>query len=168
MDKTPRNTTKTAMHLTERAGLEAWAEQHSLLEHLDRAEIAKLSKKALIDEIQGALLRVEVFEDRMALATDTVARPVEEIIGVVAPAPAPSMTRDEAIAKIDRQIDMEAAEHNAEYGERWYTNFADLKDRFVSGYREALAHGDDYVTVKVPSFHELGFSIELVKAALGR
>lgn len=76
----PRNLTQTAMWETSRPGLDQWAEGRCLLEHLDPDEVAKLSKKALIEEIMGALLRLEVFEDRRALATDTVARPTADLI----------------------------------------------------------------------------------------
>jgi hypothetical protein len=77
----PRNLTQTAMWETDRAGLQAWATGRCLLEHLDPAEVDGLTKKVLIAEIQGALLRAEVAEDHRAAATDEVARPLAEIIG---------------------------------------------------------------------------------------
>lgn len=76
----PRNLTPTAMWEMDRAKLAAWAASRSLLEHLSPTEVGALTKKALIAEIQSAILRMEVYEDRRAFATDTVARPTEELI----------------------------------------------------------------------------------------
>lgn len=76
-------------------------------------------------------------------------------------------TKTAAIAQLDQQIEMEACEHDAEYGERWHYDFNGLKDRFERALREAQ-DGDRYVTVKVPSFHELSFPIDTVRKALAR
>lgn len=77
-------------------------------------------------------------------------------------------TKTAAQQQLSRQLEIEACEHQAEYGERWHYDFEDLRDRFERGLREATQHGDDYVTVKVPSFHELTFDVETVRKALGR
>jgi hypothetical protein len=77
-------------------------------------------------------------------------------------------TAAQAQQELSDQIEVEACEHQAEYGERWYYDFHGLRDRFERGLREADRDGDRYVTVKVPSFHELSFPIDTVRKALGR
>lgn len=77
----PKNLTKTAISKLSRDDLVVWATGRALLEHLDSAEINDKTKGDLVNEVMGALLRVEVAEDHHAAATDTVARPVDELIG---------------------------------------------------------------------------------------
>jgi hypothetical protein len=77
----PRSLTRTGLWSLHKTNLRAWAEGRCLLEHLDPEEIDALTKDQLVDELMGVLLRAEVFEDRRALATDTVSRPLAELIG---------------------------------------------------------------------------------------
>lgn len=64
-----------------REDLVRWAEAKCLLEHLDAHEIAAMDHIAIVGEVMGALLRLEVWEDRRAMATDTQSHSVEDMIG---------------------------------------------------------------------------------------
>lgn len=77
----PKSLTRSALNKLSKAELADWAESRCLLEHLDHHEVVALTKTQLLDEVEGALLRAEVWEDRRALATDTVSKPLEELIG---------------------------------------------------------------------------------------
>jgi hypothetical protein len=77
----PKTLTESGLRALTKAELAEWAEGRCLLEHLDPDEVEALTKAALVDECMGALMRAEVYEDRRALATDTVSRPLEELIG---------------------------------------------------------------------------------------
>lgn len=77
----PRSLTRTGLWSLHKPALITWATGRCLLEHLGTDEVAAMTKDQIVDEALGAILRAEVAEDRRALATDTVARPTEELIG---------------------------------------------------------------------------------------
>lgn len=72
---------KTARRKMAKGDLLAWATANCLLEHLSSDEAEALTKPALLAEIDGALLRMEIAEDYHAAATDTTARSTEELLG---------------------------------------------------------------------------------------
>lgn len=78
---------KTARRKMAKAELLDWASGLCLLEHLNTDEAEALTKAQLLNEIEGALLRMEISEDYHAAATDTTARSAEELLGL-APAAA--------------------------------------------------------------------------------
>jgi hypothetical protein len=77
----PKSLTRCGLWSLHKGNLIAWATGRCLLEHLGTDEVAKLTKDQLVEECLGAILRAEVAEEHRAAATDTVARPVAEIIG---------------------------------------------------------------------------------------
>ncbi len=79
--------TKTARRKMAKAELLDWATGLCLLEHLDTAEAEALTKAELLNEIDGALLRIEISEEHRAAALDTTSRSAEELLGL-AEAPA--------------------------------------------------------------------------------
>jgi hypothetical protein len=76
----PKSLTRCGLWSLHKDNLRTWATGRCLLEHLGADEIDALTKEGLVLEILGAVLRVEVDEDRRAMATDTVTRPTRAII----------------------------------------------------------------------------------------
>lgn len=76
----PRSLTRTGLWSLHKSALRTWATGRCLLEHKGADELDAMTKDQLVDEILGVLLYIEVQEDRRALATDTLARSVEEIV----------------------------------------------------------------------------------------
>lgn len=78
------------------------------------------------------------------------------------------ISQEEAVQRINEQFSVESGEYFAEYGERFYADFAGLRDRFEQDYEYAIEGGRDFVCVKVPSYYEVYFTLDLVRVALGR
>jgi len=94
--------TKTQLRKMPKAELVEFAQAHCLLEHLDRAEVDAMTKAAVLAEVDGALLRIEVANDHEAMATDTVAKSVAEVIGLDAkPAKRARKAKDSDLVWVD-------------------------------------------------------------------
>jgi hypothetical protein len=76
----PTSLTRSAIHRLPRQELITWANAHCLLEHLSDHEVTAMTKTQVVDEVMGALLRAEMYEDHRAFAQDDVARPLDELI----------------------------------------------------------------------------------------
>jgi len=76
----PKTLTRCGLWRMHKDNLRAWATGRCLLEHKDDAELDALTKDQLVDEVLLSIDTAEVWEDRRAGATDTVARPIEELL----------------------------------------------------------------------------------------
>jgi hypothetical protein len=79
----PTSLTRSGLNRLRRADLIAWAERKALLEHLNRGEVFGMTNTQIVDEILGALLRVDVELEYRAFADDSTrsAGDVAEYIG---------------------------------------------------------------------------------------
>jgi len=67
-----------------------------------------------------------------------------------------------AVALINGDLYEEGQEHG------FFYEFGDLLGRFEPAWEEAILEGDDFLTIKIPSFYELNFETKIVGTALGR
>ena len=74
--------TVSALRAMSKPELIAFGNGYCLFEHLDTTEVEAMTKTALINEVRGAFARIEVEQEHVAAATDTVAKSVAEVIGL--------------------------------------------------------------------------------------
>lgn len=147
--------TRTEIRKLTKPALIDFARSHSLLEHLSDVELDTMNKPALLAEVFGTFDRIDVENDRTALATDTVAKSLDETLGFDEPAKkAPKSKKATATAKIAKP----------EGFKTWTTSAAELREG-VALARTAL--GDDAAGWKAElgARHEAKYATTKTEAA---